>query len=148
MHDACSAVHPLGILSPWFRQLPLAEHGLRWIRPPVSAAHPLDDGPAVLLRRSLDETAAAFGRPADARAYRRLLEPFLPDPHGLLADALAPLGMPRHPLAMLRFGLRGDALGGGAGPAVSGAPRRGRCWPAAPPTRSCRSTARSPARSA
>jgi len=105
LHDQCSAVHPMGILSPWLRQLPLADHGLRWICPPASAAHPLDDQPAVLLRRSLADTADDLG--GDARAYRRLLEPFLADPHGLLADALAPLGLPRHPLLMLRFGWRG-----------------------------------------
>ena len=104
-HDVCSAVHPMGILSPFFRTLPLAEHGLRWIRPRASVAHPLDDQPAVLLRRSLDETAAALG--VDGPAYRRLLRPMLADPHAFLEDALAPLGMPRHPLAMLRFGLRG-----------------------------------------
>ena len=104
-HDLCSAVHPLGILSPWFRALPLAEHGLRWIRPPASAAHPLDDGPAVLLRRSLADTAADLDDD-DRGPYRRLLQPFLRDPHGLLADALAPLGLPKHPMQMLRFGLR------------------------------------------
>jgi len=104
LHDRCSAVHPMGLLSPWFRRLPLAEHGLRWIRPPVSVAHPLDDAPAVLLRRSLDDTAAELGD--DARAYHRLIAPFLRDPHGLLGDALAPLRFPRHPLLMLRFGLR------------------------------------------
>jgi phytoene dehydrogenase-like protein len=104
-HDLCSAVHPLGILSPWFRALPLAEHGLRWIRPPASAAHPLDDGPAVLLRRSLADTAADLDDD-DRGSYRRLLQPFLRDPHGLLADALAPLGLPKHPIQMLRFGLR------------------------------------------
>jgi phytoene dehydrogenase-like protein len=105
LHDQCSAVHPMGILSPWLRQLPLADHGLRWICPPASVAHPLDDQPAVLLRRSLADTADDLGD--DARAYRRLLAPFLGDPHGLLADALAPLGLPRHPLLMLRFGWRG-----------------------------------------
>jgi phytoene dehydrogenase-like protein len=104
VHDLCSAVHPLGILSPWFRSLPLAEHGLSWIRPRSSVAHPLDGEPAVLLRRSLDETAAELAD--DARPYRRLVAPFLGDPHGLLADALAPLRIPRHPLLMLRFGLR------------------------------------------
>jgi phytoene dehydrogenase-like protein len=103
-HDVCSAVHPLGILSPFFRTLPLEAHGLRWIRPSASVAHPLDDQPAVLLRRSLDETAA--GLADDGPAYRRLLEPLLADPHGLLQDALGPLGVPRHPLMMLRFGLR------------------------------------------
>ena len=104
VHDVCSAVHPLGILSPFFRTLPLAEHGLTWIQPRVSVAHPLDGEPAVLLRRSLDETSAELG--GDARRYRRLVAPFLGDPHGLLADAMAPLRVPRHPLLMLRFGLR------------------------------------------
>ena len=104
LHDVCSAVHPLGILSPWFRSLPLAEHGLTWLRPRASVAHPLDGEPAVLLRRSIDETCAELG--GDARPYRRLVAPFLADPHGLLADALAPLRIPRHPLLMLRFGLR------------------------------------------
>src|SRR6185436_829108 len=92
------------ILSPWFRRLPLEEHGLRWLRPALSVAHPLDDQPAVLLRRSLDDTAAALGD--DGRAYRRLLAPFLDDAHGFLDDALAPFRFPRHPLKMLRFGLR------------------------------------------
>ncbi|MBC7976113.1 MAG: NAD(P)/FAD-dependent oxidoreductase, partial [Myxococcales bacterium] len=45
-HDECSAVHPMAILSPWLRQLALADHGLRWIQPPASVAHPLDDRPA------------------------------------------------------------------------------------------------------
>ena len=104
IHDRCSAVHPMAILSPWLRQLPLADHGLTWIRPPASVAHPLDDEPAVLLRTELAETAAELA--GDARAYRRLVEPFLGDPHGLFADALGPLGLPRHPLLFLRFGLR------------------------------------------
>jgi phytoene dehydrogenase-like protein len=105
VHDRCSAVHPMAILSPWLRQLPLADHGLRWIQPPASVAHPLDDQPAVLLRGSPADTAAELG--GDADAYRRLLAPLLRDPHGLLRDALAPLGIPRHPLRMLRFGLLG-----------------------------------------
>ena len=33
LHDVCSAVHPLGIGSPFFRQLPLANHGLEWVQP-------------------------------------------------------------------------------------------------------------------
>jgi phytoene dehydrogenase-like protein len=105
VHDHCSAVHPMAILSPWLGQLPLADHGLRWIQPPASVAHPLDDQPAVLLRPSLADTAAELG--GDAGAYRRLIEPFLGDPHGLISDAMAPLGLPRHPLLMLRFGLAG-----------------------------------------
>jgi phytoene dehydrogenase-like protein len=104
-HDVCSAVHPMGILSPFFRELPLAEHGLVWLRPRASVAHPMDEGPAVMLYRSLARTGEGLGR--DARAWTRLVGPFLADPHALLADAMAPLRIPAHPLAMLRFGLRG-----------------------------------------
>jgi len=104
-HDVCSAVHPMGILSPFFRQLPLEEHGLRWLRPRASVAHPMPDGPAVMLGRSLERTAEGLGR--DAGAWTRLVAPFLDDPHGLLADAMAPLRIPAHPISMLRFGLRG-----------------------------------------
>jgi len=128
VHDRCSAVHPMGILSPYLRTLPLAEHGLRWLRPAASVAHPLDDGPAVLLRRSLDETAAALDAAGaagpDARAYRALVGPFLGDPHGLLTDALAPLHFPRHPIRMLRFGLRGARSAIGLARRLRGAPAR------------------------
>ena len=105
LHDVCSACHPMGILSPFFRTLPLEEHGLRWVRPRVSVAHPLDGEPAVLLHRSVEETARGLG--VDARAYERLVSPFLVDPHGLLADLLGPLQIPKHPFQMLRFGLHG-----------------------------------------
>jgi phytoene dehydrogenase-like protein len=104
VHDVCSAVHPMGILSPFFRELPLAEHGLVWLRPRASVAHPMPDGRAVMLHRSLERTGEGLGK--DARAWARLVGPFLADPHGLLADAMAPLRVPAHPLAMLRFGLR------------------------------------------
>src|SRR5438128_10438081 len=33
VHDVCSAVHPLGFASPFFKSLPLSEHGLQWIHP-------------------------------------------------------------------------------------------------------------------
>ena len=72
VHDVCSAVHPMGVLSPFFRTLPLAEHGLVWLRPRASVAHPLDDGRAVLLYRSL-ERHGARGSARDARAYARLV---------------------------------------------------------------------------
>jgi phytoene dehydrogenase-like protein len=103
-HDVCSACHPMGILSPFFRSLPLEQHGLRWVLPPASVAHPLDDQDAVLLRRSLPETARDLG--ADAAAYERLVAPFLVDSHDWMDDLLAPLRIPKHPFRMLRFGLR------------------------------------------
>ncbi|MCR9094165.1 MAG: NAD(P)/FAD-dependent oxidoreductase [bacterium] len=104
LHDVCSAVHPMGILSPYYRQLPLDEHGLEWVLPPASVAHPLDDADAVMIYRSLDRTADELGR--DRRNYIRLIEPLMRDAHGLLADAMAPLGIPKHPIQMARFGLR------------------------------------------
>src|SRR5262249_22888326 len=104
VHDVCSGVHPMGELSPFFRELPLADHGLTWLHPRASVAHPLDDGPAVMLPRSLERTGEGLGR--DRRAWARLVGPFLADPHALLADAMAPLRVPAHPLLLLRFGLR------------------------------------------
>src|SRR5262249_26743830 len=104
-HHVCSGCHPMGILSPFFRSLDLDAHGLRWIRPASSLAHPLDGEPAVLLRRSLHDTARDLNQDADA--YRRLFTPFLREPHALLADLLGPLRLPRHPLRMARFGLFG-----------------------------------------
>lgn len=110
-HDVCSAGHPMGILSPYLKTLPLERHGLRWIEPPASVAHPLDGEPAVLLRPSIGETAAGLG--SDAEAYRRLVEPFVRRADDLLADVLGPLGIPSHPILLARFGLRGirSALG-------------------------------------
>ncbi len=103
-HDVCSACHPMGVLSPFFRSLPLEEHGLRWVRPAASVAHPLDGEPAVMLWRDLERTADGLG--VDAGRYRALIGPLLHNPHGLLEDVLGPLGLPRHPLQMARFGLR------------------------------------------
>jgi len=105
LHDVCSAVHPMGILSPFFRQLPLEEHGLTWIRPAASVAHPMPDGDAVMLYRSIERTQERLGR--DARAWARLVAPFVASAHELLADAMAPLRVPAHPMTLLRFGALG-----------------------------------------
>jgi len=115
LHDLCSAVHPLGAGSPFFRALPLAEHGLEWAHPPAPLAHPLDDGSAVVLERSLDATAAGLGE--DGRAYRRLLAPLAGEWDALAADVLGPPRWPRRPLALLRFGL--GAIRSGRGLAES-----------------------------
>ena len=102
-HDICSAIHPLGIGSPFFRTLPLEQHGLRWIQPPLALAHPFDDGTAAFLDRSLDATASSLG--TDASAYVDLMRPFVDDAAILLRGALGPLRVPRHPLLMARLGL-------------------------------------------
>jgi phytoene dehydrogenase-like protein len=105
LHDVCSAVHPLGELSPFFSTLPLEQHGLHWQHPELSVAHPLDDGPCATLSRSVEDTAQGLG--ADARAYQRLMGGFVRVGRPLLADLLGPLRIPRHPFTMARFGFYG-----------------------------------------
>ena len=103
VHDRCSAIHPLAVASPFFRSVSLAEYGLQMIHPPAPLAHPLDDGTAVVLERSVDVTAASLG--SDGAAWRRLMAPFVRDAEAIIDGALAPLRVPRHPLALGRFGL-------------------------------------------
>jgi phytoene dehydrogenase-like protein len=104
VHDVCSAIHPLGAGSPFLRALPLAEHGLAWAYSPAPLAHPFDDGTAILLERSIAATAAGLGR--DGAAYRRLVMPLVRGWEPLVEAILAPLRLPRHPLALARFGMR------------------------------------------
>ena len=103
-HDVCSAIHPLGAGSPFFRTLPLTEYGLEWIQPDFALAHPFDDGSAAVLCRSLDETANGLGRDGDA--YRRLMQPFVENWDDFSAAVLGPvLRVPRSPLLLARFGV-------------------------------------------
>ena len=104
VHDVCSAIHPLGIASPFFRTLPLADHGLEWIEPPVALAHPFEDGTAALLERSQEAAMPTLGE--DSERWRRLFTPLVRDPEPLLDEILAPLHVPAHPLTLARFGLR------------------------------------------
>lgn len=102
-HDICSAIHPLGVGSPFFRGVPLKQFGLDWLFPAHALAHPLDDGSAVLVERSVADTAVGLGE--DSAAYRRLIAPLAADWQKILEDFLGPLRLPpRHPLAMARFG--------------------------------------------
>ena len=106
MHDVCSAVHPLALSSPFFRTLPLADFGLTWIHPSAPLAHPLDDGTAVILERSLEATAA--GLPSGGDDWVRMHEPFVRQWDKLAPDVLGPpLRPPGHPFLMARFGLQG-----------------------------------------
>ncbi|HYY25625.1 MAG TPA: NAD(P)/FAD-dependent oxidoreductase, partial [Candidatus Udaeobacter sp.] len=102
-HDVCSAVYPLAIGSPFFRSLPLGQHGLEWIQPAAPLAHPLDDGTAVILERSIDRTASNLA--PDGEGYRRLMLPLFKAWDGLDVDILGPLRVPHHPIALARFGL-------------------------------------------
>src|ERR1700720_2674161 len=76
-HDVCAAVVPLALASPFFRTLPLAKHGLAFIHPDAPLAHPLDDGTAVIVERSVEQTAAGLGR--DGAGYAKLFGPLVRD---------------------------------------------------------------------
>jgi phytoene dehydrogenase-like protein len=102
VHDLCSAVHALVAASPFLKTLPLADHGLDFVHPDAPFAHPLDDGGAVIVERSVAATADTLA-PADARAYRRLLEPFVRTGDDLMEALLSPFEL-RHPLLLARFG--------------------------------------------
>ena len=103
-HDTCSAIHPMAVSSPFFSTLPLSEHGLEWVFPPSSVAHPLDDGTAIVLERSVEATSEALGE--DSSAYEKLMAPFVADWDKLAPSLLGPLRLPRHPLLLARFGLQ------------------------------------------
>ncbi len=106
LHDMCSAVHPLAVISPFFLRAPLAARGVTLRVPGVAFAHPLDGGRAAAVVGSVGETARGLG--ADARAYRRLLSPLVRDADLIMPMVLAPLrSVPTHPVALARFGAAG-----------------------------------------
>lgn len=104
-HDICSAIHPFALNSPFFRTLPLEQHGLEWIQPPAALAHPLDDGSAAVLELSIESTAATLG--PDKVAYERLVKPLVGDWDVIGEAVLGPLRPHKmlHPVALSRFGL-------------------------------------------
>lgn len=104
MHDLGSAIHPLGYASPFFRQLPLEEHGLDWIHPPAPLAHPLDGGAAAVLEHSVEQTARSLGE--DSGAYRDLMQPLADDAGRIVESFLGAVQYPRHPLSLASTGLR------------------------------------------
>lgn len=105
VHDHCSAFHPMGAGSPYLQTLGLERYGLRWRWPEIDCAHPLDDGTAALLHRSLDTTADGLG--VDGPRWRRLFADLASGFDQLAADLMRPvLNVPRHPLRLAAFGPR------------------------------------------
>ena len=104
-HDVCSAIHPLGRYSPFFRE---ADLELDWVHPHSPSAHPLDDGSALLLHRDVDETAEGLG--ADGHAYRQLVAPVLEEWEAVEPLLLGALPSPRQAARLVRaLGLRATA---------------------------------------
>jgi phytoene dehydrogenase-like protein len=102
-HDVCSAIHPMGVASPFLRTRPLDKFGLQWCWPEIEVAHPLDDGTAVALYRDLGRTAAAMG--AEGERYEKLMRPFVEEARCLIDGLLSPWQLARHPVLLMRFGL-------------------------------------------
>jgi phytoene dehydrogenase-like protein len=105
VHDVCSAIYPMAAVSPFFSSLPLTEHGLHWIHSPALLAHPFQNGPPALLRRSVQDTAATLS--VDERAYVRLIDPIVQNWDELIPQILSPpLRAPSAIFSMAGFGAR------------------------------------------
>ena len=105
LHDLCATIIPLTVASPFFRSVDLAARGVELIHPDAPFAHPLDNGGAVVLERSVEATAAGLGG-HDGRAWRRLFGPLVRSADELASEILRPVAhLPRHPLVLARFGL-------------------------------------------
>jgi len=102
-HDVCSAIHPSGVASPFFRDIGLE---LDWVQPPVPFTHPLDGGRVAALLRSVEETADLVGD--DGSAYRRLMAPIVENIDQMIDVALGPVTLiPEHKGAFARIALFG-----------------------------------------
>ncbi|HEU4895672.1 MAG TPA: FAD-dependent oxidoreductase, partial [Acidimicrobiia bacterium] len=102
-HDVCSAIHPSGVASPFFNEIGL---DVEWVQPPIPFTHPLDDGRAAALLRSVDDTAASLGE--DEPHYRALMEPIVENIEEMVDVALSPVTViPEHKAAFARVALIG-----------------------------------------
>ena len=103
-HDFGATIMPLGLSSPFFKDLPLKDYGLEWVFPEIAYAHPFQDGTAYGCYKDIYKTAAQLGK--DEKAYLELLEPLLNNWDKLNKNLLGPLGIPDHPIEYLKFGLK------------------------------------------
>ncbi|WP_331737188.1 NAD(P)/FAD-dependent oxidoreductase (plasmid) [Streptomyces sp. NBC_00984] len=104
LHDHCSAIHPMAVGSAFLQSLGLERHGLTWRWPEIDCVHPLDGGEAGVLHRSVEATAAGLGR--DGSRWRLAFAGPAARFDMLAEDIMGPLlRLPRHPLALARFGL-------------------------------------------
>lgn len=102
-HDICSAIHPLAAGSPYFKTLPLAQHGLNFIQPTLPLAHPFDDGSAATLSKSLTTTIKSLDQ--DGARYDDIVGFTAKNWNSIIPDILGPLRFPSKPGAYTRFGL-------------------------------------------
>ncbi|MET9328007.1 NAD(P)/FAD-dependent oxidoreductase [Tsukamurella sp. NPDC003166] len=103
IHDHCSAIHPMAVGSPFLATIDLERRGLHWRSAELECVHPLDDGTAGVLRRTVGDTAEGLG--PDGAAWRALFGRPVTNMDKIGPSMLGPLlRMPRHPLALAEFG--------------------------------------------
>ena len=105
IHDYCSAAHPLGVGSLFWKEIDLGRYGLAWKWAEVDFAHPLDDGSAGVLYRSIEKTVTGMG--SDGHRWRLAVGDLATGFDELGQDLMRPLlHVPRHPARLAAFGLR------------------------------------------
>jgi phytoene dehydrogenase-like protein len=105
IHDHCSAAHPMGVGSPFWKEIDLEGYGVSWKWPEVDCAHPLDDGTAGVLYQSIEKTVAGMG--SDSRRWRLAFTDLATGFDDLGQDLLRPvLHIPRHMTRLAAFGPR------------------------------------------
>jgi phytoene dehydrogenase-like protein len=105
IHDHCSAAHPMGVGPPFWAEIDLGRYGLTWKWPEVDCAHPLDDGTAGVLYRSIEKTVAGMG--SDGRRWRLAVADLATGFDELCQDLMRPvIHVPRHLIRLAAFGPR------------------------------------------
>ena len=119
VHDVGAAFFPFAKSSPAFRELDLAQAGVKWLHLPFESCHPALDGSHACIARDPELSAAHFGTPRDGEAWRKLaashasMEPellrFLLSPFPALAPAFS-LGFGNLFRILWRFARSGGSL--------------------------------------
>ncbi len=100
-HDVCSAVHPLGADSPFFKQLNLEQFGLEYLSPEYAVAHPFDNGSAIAIQSSIEKTAVQFGE--DANNYKRIFSSLVKEWPSIRSAFLGPVHVSAYSNAKAKF---------------------------------------------
>ncbi len=103
-HDVGAAIMPMGIASPFFRNLPLEQFGLEWVFPEIPYAHPFPDGSAIACYKDIHKTAGQLE--ADKDSYLRLFKPIIQNWKKIENNILGPLSWPDSTVNLLKFGVK------------------------------------------
>jgi len=109
-HDVCSAIHPLALASPFFREFDLTARGVQLNAPEISYANPLPgQRSAALAYRDIGRTCAEL---SDGASWRRLLGPMVDHADAAVGFVLGDKrSLPPNLVVAARLGLRMLAQG-------------------------------------